>query len=87
MLFAWHARSSDRQRLRAIDGHMLRDIGVTKSSAEGDEAVLAELRTRSRHCSDEITGNFPVPLLSEHAIVALEGGEGLPDEESLSGAA
>jgi uncharacterized protein YjiS (DUF1127 family) len=33
-LFAWHARSSDRQRLLAIDGHMLRDIGVTKIAVQ-----------------------------------------------------
>jgi len=34
MLFVWHARSSDRQRLLAMDGHMLRDIGVAKIAVQ-----------------------------------------------------
>ena len=78
------AAAPPRQRLpRASRYRRYQD----RCSAGGNEAVLAELSTSSRHCSDEIAGNFPVPLLSEHAIVALEGGEGLPDEESLGGAA
>jgi len=33
-LLVWHARSSDRQRLLAMDGHMLRDIGVAKIAVQ-----------------------------------------------------
>ena len=33
-LVAWHARSSDRQRLLDMDGRSLRDIGVAKIAVQ-----------------------------------------------------
>lgn len=36
LVLTWHERTRQRRRLRALDDHMLRDIGLSRADVEGE---------------------------------------------------
>jgi uncharacterized protein YjiS (DUF1127 family) len=36
LLLTWHERARQRHQLRALDHHMLRDIGLSRADVEGE---------------------------------------------------
>ena len=36
LVLAWHERVRQRRQLRALDTHMLRDIGLSRADVEGE---------------------------------------------------